>query len=122
MSPVVRGLTMLYLTTILLGFAHGMLPPIIPVLASDFEISGGFAAQVVTAFTIGRLLGQPLGGTLIDRFGTRPAVLGGPVVIGLAVSVGVVTQWFWPLLIALFIAGRRTACGCWGARSRGLTW
>ena len=105
MSPVVRGLTMLYLTTILLGFAHGMLPPIIPVLASEFEISGGVAAQVVTAFTTGRLLGQPLGGTLIDRFGTRPAVLGGPVAIGIAVSVGVVTQWFWPLLIALFIAG-----------------
>ena len=105
MSPIVRGLTMLYLTTLLLGFAHGMLPPIIPVLASDFEISGGFAAQVVTAFTMGRLIGQPLGGTLIDRYGTRPAVIGGPVVIGLSVSVGVVTQWFWPLLIALFIAG-----------------
>ena len=105
MSPVVRGLTMLYLTTILLGFAHGMLPPIIPVLASNFEISGGLAAQVITAFTMGRLIGQPLGGTLIDRLGTRPAVLVGPVVIGLSVSVGVVTQWFWPLLIGLFIAG-----------------
>lgn len=105
MSPIVRGLTMLYLTTILMGFAHGMLPPIIPVLASDFEISGGFAAQVVTAFTMGRLIGQPLGGTLIDKLGTKPAVIGGPVVIGLAVAVGVVTQWFWPLLVALFVAG-----------------
>ena len=105
MSPVVRGLTMLYLTTILLGFAHGMLPPIIPVLASEFEISGGFAAQVVTAFMMGRLIGQPVGGTLIDRFGTRPAVLGGPVVIGVSVAVGVVTEWFQPLLIALFFAG-----------------
>ena len=105
MSPVVRGLTMLYLTTILLGFAHGMLPPIIPVLASEFEISGGFAAQVVTAFMMGRLIGQPVGGTLIDRFGTRPAVLGGPVVIGVSVAVGVVTEWFQPLLVALFFAG-----------------
>ncbi|MCY4581405.1 MAG: MFS transporter [Chloroflexi bacterium] len=105
MSPVVRGLTMLYLTTILLGFAHGMLPPIIPVLEDTFGVSGGFAAQVVTAFTMGRLIGQPLGGTLIDKFGTRPAVLGGPVVIGISVSVGIVTQWFWPLLLGLFIAG-----------------
>ena len=105
MSPVVRGLTMLYLTTILLGFAHGMLPPIIPVLEDTFGVSGGMAAQVVTAFTMGRLIGQPLGGTLIDKFGTRPAVLIGPVVIGLSVSVGIVTQWFWPLLVGLFIAG-----------------
>ena len=105
MSPIVRGLTMLYLTTILLGFAHGMLPPIIPVLQDTFGVSGGLAAQVVTAFTMGRLIGQPLGGTLIDKFGTRPAVLGGPVVIGLSVAVGIVTQWFWPLLVGLFIAG-----------------
>lgn len=105
MSTVVRGLAMLYLTTVLLGFAHGMLPPIIPLLAKDFEVSGGMAAQVVTAFTMGRLIGQPLGGTLIDRFGTRPAVVTGPVVIGISVSVGVVTQWFWPLLVALFVAG-----------------
>ena len=105
MSPVVRGLTMLYLTTILLGFAHGMLPPIIPVLSSEFEISGGFAAQVVTAFTMGRLIGQPVGGTLIDKLGTKPAVIGGPVVIGLSVSIGMVTPWFSPLLIGLFIAG-----------------
>ena len=105
MSPIVRGLTMLYLTTILLGFAHGMLPPIIPVLQDTFGVSGGLAAQVVTAFTMGRLIGQPLGGTLIDKFGTRPAVLGGPVVIGLSVAVGIVTEWFWPLLVGLFIAG-----------------
>ena len=105
MSPVVRGLTMLYLTTNLLGFAHGMLPPIIPVLEDTFGVSGGMAAQVVTAFTMGRLIGQPLGGTIIDKFGTRPAVLIGPVVIGLSVSVGIVTQWFWPLLVGLFIAG-----------------
>ena len=105
MSPVVRGLTMLYLTTILLGFAHGMLPPIIPVLSSEFEISGGLAAQVVTAFTMGRLIGQPVGGTLIDKLGTKPAVIGGPVIIGLSVSIGMVTPWFWPLLVGLFIAG-----------------
>lgn len=105
MSPVVRGLTMLYLTTILLGFAHGMLPPIIPLMDDTFGVSGGLGAQIVTAFMSGRLIGQPLGGTLIDRFGTRPAVLGGPVAIAIAVSVGVVTQWFWPLLIGLFIAG-----------------
>ena len=105
MSPIVRGLTMLYLTTILLGFAHGMLPPIIPVLANEFHISGGFAAQVVTAFTAGRLIGQPVGGTLIDKFGTKPAVIGGPIIIGISVSIGIVTPWFWPLLFGLFVAG-----------------
>ena len=105
LGPTARGLTTLYSTTILLGSGHGMLFPIIPLIASEFGISGGISAQTVTAFAAGRLLGQPLGGILIDRFGTRPAVTVGPLVIGASVLIGAVTPWFWPLLVALFIAG-----------------
>ena len=105
MGRVARGLTMLYLTTILMGVGHGMLFPVIPLIAGAFDVQGGVAAQTVTAFAAGRLVGQPLGGVLIDRFGTRLTVTFGPVVIALAVFAGVVTPWLWPLLVALFIAG-----------------
>lgn len=105
MGRVARGLTMLYLTTILMGVGHGMLFPVIPLIAGEFDVQGGIAAQTVTAFAAGRLIGQPLGGVLIDRFGTRLTVTFGPVVIALAVFAGVVTPWLWPLLVALFIAG-----------------
>ena len=105
MGRIARGLTMLYLTTILMGVGHGMLFPVIPLIAGEFNVEGGLAAQTVTAFAAGRLVGQPLGGVLIDKFGTRPAVTFGPVVIALAVFAGVVTPWLWPLLAALFIAG-----------------
>ncbi len=105
MGRIARGLTMLYLTTILMGVGHGMLFPVIPLIAGEFAVEGGIAAQTVTAFAAGRLVGQPLGGVLIDRFGTRLTVTFGPVVIALAVFAGVVTPWLWPLLVALFIAG-----------------
>lgn len=105
MGRIARGLTMLYLTTILMGVGHGMLFPVIPLIAGEFGVEGGIAAQTVTAFAAGRLVGQPLGGALIDKFGTRPAVTFGPVVITLAVFAGVVTPWLWPLLAALFVAG-----------------
>lgn len=105
MGRVARGLTMLYLTTILMGVGHGMLFPVIPLIAGEFDVQGGIAAQTVTAFAAGRLVGQPLGGVLIDRFGTRLTVTFGPVVIALAVFAGVVTPWLWPLLVALFVAG-----------------
>ena len=105
LGHVARGLVMLYLTTILLGFGHGMLFPIIPRIAEEFGISGGIGAQIITAFAAGRLIGQPLGGVLIDRFGTRPAVTIGPVVIGVFIFFGAITPWFWPLLVVLFIAG-----------------
>ena len=105
LGPTARGLVTLYSTTILLGFGHGMLFPIIPLISREFGVEGGIAAQTVTAFAAGRLIGQPLGGVLIDRFGTRLAVTLGPVVIGLSVFVGAVTPWLWPLLVGLFIAG-----------------
>ena len=90
-GPTVRGLILLYTTTILLGFGHGMTIPIIPTIANEFAISGGMAAQSVTAFAAGRLVGQPVGGTLIDRFGTRVAGTLGPVIIGISVFVAAIT-------------------------------
>ncbi len=105
LGPTARGLVTLYSTTILLGSGHGMLFPIIPLIAQEFGVEGGIAAQTVTAFAAGRFLGQPLGGVIIDRFGTRLAVTLGPLVIGLAVLVGAVTPWLWPLLAGLFLAG-----------------
>ena len=105
LGHVARGLVMLYLTTILLGFGHGMLFPIIPLIADEFGIAGGIGAQVVTAFAAGRFIGQPLGGVLIDRFGTRLPVTLGPIVIGVSILIGAFTPWFWLLLIVLFIAG-----------------
>lgn len=102
---VVRGLIVLYSTTIFLGLGHGMIMPIIPMIAGHFEITGGIAAQIVTAFALGRFVGQPIGGVLIDRFGTRIAITVGPLIIGLSVFVASISPFFWPLLIALFIAG-----------------
>ena len=102
---VVRGLIVLYSTTIFLGLGHGMIMPINPMIAGHFEITGGIAAQIVTAFALGRFVGQPIGGVLIDRFGTRIAITVGPLIIGLSVFVASISPFFWPLLIALFIAG-----------------
>ena len=100
-----RGLVTLYSTTILLGSGHGMLFPIIPLISQEFGVEGGIAAQTVTAFAAGRFLGQPLGGAVIDRFGTKLAVTIGPLVIGASVLIGAVTPWLWPLLLGLFLAG-----------------
>ena len=100
-----RGLVTLYSTTILLGSGHGMLFPIIPLISQEFGVEGGIAAQTVTAFAAGRFLGQPLGGAVIDRFGTKLAVTVGPLVIGASVLIGAVTPWLWPLLLGLFLAG-----------------
>lgn len=104
-NSVIHGLIILYTTTIFLGIGHGMVMPIIPMISDHFEITGGIAAQIITAFALGRFVGQPIGGLLIDRFGTRIAITIGPLFIGASVLIASISPYFWPLLVTLFIAG-----------------
>ena len=100
-----RGLFALYSTTVLLSVGQGMIAVTILVLDEEFGVSAGVAAQVVTGFAIGALVGQPLGGILVDRLGTRIAIVSGPIVIGCANLLAIASPWFGVLLVAMFIAG-----------------
>ena len=76
-NPTVRGLLVLYTGTFLSG-AWGIIIPTIPGLAREFGVSAGGAAQVVTAFGLGKFVGTAIGGIVLDRMGTRFALVGGP--------------------------------------------
>ena len=78
------GLTGLYGTSLLVSFGRGMSIPTIPVLATAFDVSVGAAVQVVTAYGVGRLAGTLPSGLIVDRLGTRVALVAGPVLIGAA--------------------------------------
>jgi len=104
-SHVVRGLTVLYASSLLSGVGWSMMLPTIPVLASHFDVSGGAAAQVVTAFGIGRFAGMPISGMMVDRFGTRTAMVGGPILAAGAAAAAFVTPWFPIILLAMLFVG-----------------
>ena len=82
-NPTVRGLSALYAGTFFSG-AWAMILPTIPVLARQFGVSAGGAAQIVTAFAAGKFFGTIIAGVLLDRMGTRVALVGGPLVASLA--------------------------------------
>jgi MFS family permease len=97
-------LIILYTSTLLSGM-WSMLVPSIPVLAIHFGITPGTAAQIVTALAFGRLAGMPISGVVLDRLGTRTALVAGP---GLACAVsllGAIVPWFSIILLLLFILG-----------------
>ena len=104
-SPRARGLANLYAGTLISGSGWAMVLPITPVLVDHFGVSPGAAAQVVTAYALGRFFGIPGAGVLIDRFGTRRLLIGGPGLVLLGALVGALTPWFWPILIGTFIVG-----------------
>lgn len=82
-----------------------MILPTIPVLARQFGVSAGGAAQIVTAFAAGKFVGTIIAGMLLDRMGTRVALVGGPLVASLAALSVVWTPWFFVILFLAMIMG-----------------
>jgi MFS family permease len=104
-GPTARGITTLYSTSLLVSFGHGMTIPTIPLMVAEFNVSLFWAAQIVTAWAIGKLLGTPPAGIIVDKFGARITLLLGPLlIVGAALAV-VLSPWFWLVLLAMVFAG-----------------
>ena len=82
-----------------------MIVPIIPVLATSFRITPGTAAQTVTALALGRFVGMPIGGVVLDRLGTRAALIAGPAMACAAGLFAGVMPWFSMILLMVFMIG-----------------
>ena len=82
-----------------------MIIPTIPELATYFGVSSGVAAQIVTALAVGRFLGMPISGVVLDRLGTRAALVGGPVAVCTAALLVAITPWFSVILLLVMVIG-----------------
>jgi MFS family permease len=103
-GSTIRGLSALYAGTFFSG-AWAMILPTIPVLARQFDVSAGAAAQIVTAFAAGKFVGTVIAGVLLDRMGTRVALIGGPLAATLASLCVVWAPWFSVILFLALMMG-----------------
>jgi MFS family permease len=103
-NPRVRGLAALYAGTFLSG-AWAIIIPTIPVLAREFGVSAGGAAQIVTAFAVGKFVGTVIAGIVLDRMGTRIALVGGPMVASVAALGAAWVPWFIAMLALALVMG-----------------
>jgi MFS family permease len=101
-NSTVHSFIALYSGTFL-SAGWAMIIPTIPVLAREFGISAGAAAQIVTAFAIGKFVGTIIAGIVLDRMGTRIALVGGPGVAAVASLAAVWAPWLFLLLLAVII-------------------
>ena len=100
-----RVLVGLYGPSVLLSLGQGMVVPTIPALASSFDVSAGLAAQLVTARMLGGVIALLPVGQVLDRFGRRPVLIGGPILVAIASSLTAVAPIFPLLLLAQFLTG-----------------
>lgn len=119
-NSTARGLFILYTSTLLAGIGWAMIIPTIPVLATTFGVSIGAAAQTVTAFAAGRFVGMPIGGVVVDRLGTRVALVGSPMGAGIAALLAASTQWFNLILVAVFFIGAGSSVWFMGREVAGI--
>jgi DHA1 family bicyclomycin/chloramphenicol resistance-like MFS transporter len=91
-------------------FAMDMMLPALPNIAATFEIPVPNRLQeVLSTFLVGFGLGQFVMGTLSDRFGRRPVLLGGMAVYCAASAFAIVAPSFETLLLARFLQGLGTS-------------
>ena len=77
-SPSQRGLLLpVYVPTLILAFATGMLTPILPLYARSFQISYGLVGLVLASQGIGNLVGDIPAGILIGKIGQKWSMLVG---------------------------------------------
>jgi MFS family permease len=103
-NSTARGLLSLYSSTVL-SAAWAVVIPTIPVLSVQFGVSVGAGAQIITAFGIGRFVGTAAGGTVIDRMGTRVALVGGSSITAISACLAAATPWLAVLLGLAVVMG-----------------
>ena len=99
-----RPLAALYSSTFLSG-AWAMVIPTIPVIAREFDVSAGGAAQIVTAFAFGKFIGTVIAGIVLDRMGTRVGLIAGPLVASVASFATVIAPRLSAVLALVLIMG-----------------
>src|SRR5713226_29773 len=104
LNSTARGLITLYASAVLAGM-WSMMVPAVPVLAKSFGISPGTAAQTITALALGRFAGLPLSGVVLDRLGTRSALVAGPALACVAGLLAAGMPWFGLILGLIFLIG-----------------
>lgn len=85
------------------------LPPLLPRIMGELELSITLAAGLMTALSLGSSLAQPLMGRLADRRGRRALVVLGPVTTGVLLSLMGLAPGFWWLVALLVVGGLGSA-------------
>lgn len=87
------------------GLGWSLLPPLMPMMAADLEISHAMGGLVWGAAPLGIALSAPLGGAAVDRFGPR-RVAGVAMLVGaLACGLRAVAGDAWGLAVLMFLFG-----------------
>lgn len=98
-----------YVPTLLLSLAQGLLLPVLPFFALTFDVSFGMAAVVLAAAGIGTMLADVPAGMIIGRLGLKPTMMIGAALVVVSTFALAFASVFPELIFYRFVAGVGTA-------------
>lgn len=94
-----------YVPTVLLSIGTGVLVPTLPLYADGFNVSLSLVALAVAAIGLGTLIGDVPSGVLLERFGRKPVMVTGTVVLAVTTLLLVFLPYFPAIVILRLLAG-----------------
>ena len=94
-----------YLPSFLLSFGTGMMIPVLPLYAADFEIAYGLIGLVLAAESLGTWLGDVPAGMILRRLGDKRNMMVGIGLLGLSVVALFWTTTVGQVLLLRLLAG-----------------
>ncbi|GAB3616140.1 multidrug effflux MFS transporter [Okibacterium endophyticum] len=85
--------------------------PALPLLVTEFGTTPSTVQLTLTAFTIGMACGQLLLGTLSDRYGRRPLLIGGAALMSLGALLAAAAPSILLLIVCCTVMGLSAAAG-----------
>lgn len=93
------------LMTLVIMMGSSVISPVLPLVAQEFGASYVGAGALISAFALGRIPFDFIGGALVDRFNPRWIAAGGAAVVAISAWLSAVAQDFHILLFYRFIGG-----------------
>jgi MFS family permease len=97
------------LMTLVIMMGSSVISPVLPLIAQEFGVSYAGAGALVSAFALGRIPFDFIGGALVDRFSPRWIAAGGAAVVAISAWLSAIVQDFHLLLFCRFIGGAGSA-------------
>ena len=104
-NRVPTGLKVLIAASFMIAVGFGLVAPVLPNYAQNFNATVAMATMVVSALAITRLIFAPSAGRLITRWGERPVYTIGMLIVSVT-SFMIAFAWdYWVLLASRAVAG-----------------
>ena len=98
-------LTVLMITAFVDMLGLAMIIPLLPFYATKLGASATLVGILIAAFSIAQLASAPLWGLFSDRYGRRPALLGGLLISAVAYVIFAYASTLWLLLLSRVVQG-----------------